>query len=180
MDPFIGQIQPFPYNFAPRAWASCNGQLLAISQNTALFSLVGTTFGGDGRTTFALPDLRGRSPVHYGQGPGLSNVALGQRGGVENQTLLINQMPQHTHGVPGQAQQFSDEIATSRSGEGRVLGRALAEIYAEPGGTTVPGAGSGSASTTGSAGGSQPFAIRDPYLALHYCIALVGIFPSRS
>lgn len=180
MEPFIGQIQPFPYNFAPRSWASCNGQLLSISQNTALFSLVGTTFGGNGQTTFALPDLRGRSPLHFGQGPGLSNIALGQQSGSENHSLLINQMPQHTHTAPAQTPEFSDEIATSRSGEGRVLGRALAEIYAEPGGTTVSGAAGGSASNTGSAGGSQPFGIRDPYLALHYCIALFGIFPSRN
>ncbi len=96
-DPFIGQIQTFGFNFAPRGWARCDGQLLPISSNSALFSLLGTTYGGDGRTTFGLPDLRGRAALHQGQGPGLSNRNLGQRAGAENTTLTVNQMPSHNH-----------------------------------------------------------------------------------
>ena len=96
-EPFIGQIQPFAFNFAPRNWALCDGQLLPISQNTALFSLIGTTYGGDGRTTFGLPDLRGRVPIHQGHGPGLSSYVIGQTGGSATNTLTQAQMPSHTH-----------------------------------------------------------------------------------
>src|SRR6185295_12464655 len=103
-EPFIGMIVMFAGNFAPRNWAFCNGQLLSIAQNTALFSILGTTYGGDGRTTFALPDLRGRVPIHPGQGPGTSNYSLGQQGGVENVTVTQNQLPAHSHGVNAVAQ----------------------------------------------------------------------------
>ena len=99
MEPFLGQIQPFGFNFAPRGWAQCDGQILPISQNTALFSLLGTTFGGDGRTTFALPDLRSRSIVHIGTGAGLDNIKWGERGGATTHTLTLAQMPSHNHNV---------------------------------------------------------------------------------
>src|SRR3954465_13916452 len=101
--PFIGQISLFGGNFAPRGWAFCKGQLLAISQNTALFSILGTTYGGNGQTTFALPDLRGRVPIHFGQGPGLSSYALGETGGAETTTLTVNELPAHTHAVSPRA-----------------------------------------------------------------------------
>src|SRR5919109_3928213 len=99
-DPYVAEIRIFPFNFAPRGWAFCNGQLLPISQNTALFSLLGTTYGGNGQTTFALPDLRGRVPISSSQGPGLSNYDLGEIGGFESVTLTTNQLPAHTHGLP--------------------------------------------------------------------------------
>jgi microcystin-dependent protein len=165
--PFLGEIRIFPYNFAPRGWAFCNGQILSISQNTALFSLLGTTYGGNGQTTFALPDLRGRVPNSSGQGPGLSSYTLGQVGGTETVTLTQSEMPSHNHGVNS-----TNADATS----------------ARPGGN-FPAAGGGynSASSNtmaptmiGNAGGSQPHSNVQPYLTLNYCIALTGIYPSRN
>src|SRR5215475_4860563 len=100
-NPFLGEIRMVPFNFAPKGWALCNGQILSIAQNTALFSLLGTTYGGNGVTTFALPDFRGRTPIHFGQGPGLSNRALGQVGGEENHTLIVAELPSHTHTARG-------------------------------------------------------------------------------
>lgn len=170
MEPFIGQIQAFGFNFAPRGWAFCNGQLLAISQNTALFSLLGTTYGGDGRTTFALPDLRGRTGLQFGSGPGLSNITLGERGGAENHTLTTPQLPSHNHIVaPGGKEEGNSDDPTG--------------AYVAGDGTTAFGSTSDitmGASQSGNTGGNQPFGIRDPYLGINFCIALVGIFPSRN
>lgn len=170
-EPFLGQIMLVPYNFAPRGWAFCNGQILPIAQNTALFSLLGTTFGGNGQTTFALPDLRGRAALSSGQGPGLSSYDLGQVGGTESETLTINQMPQHNHLVTA-----NTEGSNSNSPNGAVPGdTSVGNIYA-----TVLGSATMNVGMITNTGGSQPFALLSPYLVLNYCIALEGIFPSRN
>jgi microcystin-dependent protein len=173
-EPFIGQITLFAGNFAPRGWAFCQGQLLAIAQNTALFSILGTTYGGNGQTTFALPDLRGRTPVGPGQGPGLSNYSLGQSAGVESVTLSMNEMPQHTHALNA-----NTADATQRApGVDRVLAReatAQTAIYS----TAAPNTAM-SPQAIGAVGSSQPHTNLQPYLAVNYIIALEGIFPSRN
>jgi microcystin-dependent protein len=168
-EPFLGMIIIVPYNFAPRGWAFCNGQILPIAQNTALFSLLGTTYGGNGQTTFALPDLRGRFPNSSGQGPGLSNYDLGQVSGTESVTLTVNQLPGHTHPF---APPCSSQPASSSKPSG---------LVPSAGGTynNAPDGALG-AGTTGPAGGSQPTGIMNPYLTLNFCIALEGIFPSRN
>ncbi len=174
-DPFIGEIRMFGGTFAPRNWAFCEGQLLPISQNTALFSLLGTTYGGDGRTTFALPDLRGRAPIHHGQGAGLSNYTLGQRSGQETVTLTTNQLPSHNHSITASLD------ATISAGN---VADADGNIMA-PNGTTRFSDGTTDASmpiTASSAltGGGQPVSVRGPYLAVSYIIALQGTYPSRN
>jgi microcystin-dependent protein len=170
--PFLGQIQIFPYNFAPRGWAFCNGQILPIAQNTALFSLLGTTYGGNGQTTFALPDLRGRVPNSSGQGPGLSNYSLGQVGGTESTTLTINQMPAHGHPYQPKANEGG---GVSKEPLNAYLAKSGENLYAASTDGTLMGM-----QTTGLTGGSQPFSLLQPYLTLNYCIALEGIFPSRN
>lgn len=177
-EPYLGMIIIVPYNFAPRGWAFCNGQILAIAQNTALFSLLGTTFGGNGQTTFALPDLRGRFPNSAGQGPGLSSYDLGQVGGSENASITVNQMPGHAHAytIPasGADANLSEASATTvlagaQASAGTVsIYKAAAPTLQMPGGNTSI------------VGGSQPTPIMNPYLTLNYCIALEGIFPSRN
>ena len=132
-EPFVGEIRMFAGNFAPRGWAFCDGQLLAVSQNDALFSLLGTIYGGDGRTTFGLPDLRGRIPIHAGTGPGLSPRRLGAKGGAENVTLTVNQMPSHNHGLRASA-----DPTTTPNPQDSVLGEATADrIYASSGDVTL-------------------------------------------
>ncbi len=172
-DQYLGEIRLFPYNFAPSGWAFCNGQIMAISQNTALFSLLGTTYGGNGTTNFALPDLRGRAAISSGQGPGLSNWALGQTVGSENVTVLQTQLPSHNHTVSPAA---NDSPASVTRPGGAVMARVSTAVYA--------GAGDGSttmaASTTSTTGGNQPMPVLNPRLVLNYCIALQGIFPSRN
>lgn len=176
MEPFIGQIQAFGFNFAARGWALCDGQIMAISQNTALFSLIGTTFGGDGRTTFALPDLRGRSIVHPGHGPGLSPVTWGQRGGAEQLSLTVNNIPSHNHNmniVPGSAtSDTADQKFLAHQTRG---GGDVPEIYST--GTPSSQLSGGAITATG---GGQPFWSRNPYLGIYVSIALFGVFPSRS
>ena len=170
-EPFVGEIRMFGFNFAPQGWAQCNGQLLPIAENTALFSLLGTTYGGDGHATFALPDMRSRVPVCQGQGEGLSSYADGQAGGAETVTLAATQMPRHTHPV-----RASSKAADSDQLAGRALARSAGHTYtAEPDTSTVM-----NADMLGDTGGSQPHDNIQPYLALNFCIALVGIFPSRS
>ena len=168
MDPFIGQIQAFGFNFAPRGWAKCDGQLLAISSNTALFSLIGTTYGGDGRTTFALPDLRGRSGIHFGNGPGLSNVSWGQQGGAENRTLTVANLPAHGHAINAKEEGTTDDpTGAFVAGDGtNAFGAATDKVMAD--------------TSVGNTGGGQSFSTRDPFLGINYCIALQGIFPSRN
>lgn len=171
MEPFLGQIQPFGFNFPPRGWAFCDGQLLPIAQYSALFSLLGTVYGGDGRTTFALPDLRGRSIVHPGNGPGLSDIRQGQKGGREDVTLLISNMPSHNHSVTA----TTNDGTLDEPMAGARFGTAGTTIYASGGSASVVMAGD---STTNNGGGQQ-FNIRNPFLGIYYSIALVGLFPSR-
>jgi len=175
-EPYLGMIIIVPYNFAPRGWAFCSGQILPIAQNTALFSLIGTTFGGNGQTTFALPDLRGRVSNSSGQGPGLSSYDLGQVGGSENTTLTINQMPAHQHANPKQAASGAAGDAANPDG---AFPAKLDNMYASTADASLLGQ-TPATSLTGITGGSQPFSILQPYLTLNYCIALEGIFPSRN
>lgn len=181
MDNFIGQIILFAGNFDIKSYASCNGQLMSIAQNTALFSILGTTYGGDGRTTFALPDLRGRAPISQGQGPGLSNYTLGQVGGSETTTLITQNMPAHTHALTLSAQvNVSDLNATSDEPAGSFLTTTSNNFYASSG---KPGQNLGGVSASGTAsiaGNNQPFNNMAPYLVLSYQICLYGIFPSRN
>lgn len=168
---FIGQIQFFPYNFAPRSWAFCNGQLLPISQNSALFSLLGTTFGGDGRTSFGLPDMRGRVPVHPGRGPGLTVRQWGEKGGVERVTLTTNQMPSHSHNLMG-----TDNLGDQASPTGNALSRdGRDQTYRNE----APNTDMHSASI-GAAGAGQAHENMAPYLALNCNIATQGVYPSRN
>jgi microcystin-dependent protein len=171
-DPFIGEIRMFGFNFAPVGWATCSGQLMPINQNTALFSLLGTYYGGNGTTTFALPDLRSRVAVNQGQGTGLSSYVIGQQGGTENTTLLQGNMPAHNHTVSPAASDANAQV--SRPG-GAVLARTATSIYnSASDGTTMAGA------TTSTNGSNQPFSNLQPYLAVNFCIAVQGIYPSRS
>ncbi len=172
-DPYIGQIILFGGNFAPRGWSFCNGALLTIAGNEALFSLIGTTYGGDGQVTFALPDLRGRAPVHVGAspGPGRSPYVLGQVGGTETVPLSANQMAAHSHPVKVAARNESG--SQTRPG-GNIL--AAGNNYDSP---TTADATLGGVSA-GEAGGNFPHENRQPYLACNYIIALEGIYPSRS
>ncbi len=170
-DPLIGEIQMFAGNFPPRNWAFCDGQLLAISANTALFSLLGTTYGGDGRTTFALPDLRGRVPIHEGQGPGLSNYLIGQRGGLENVTLNANELPSHTHTANGNTANGS----TPNPQNNTWAAQPSLLQYSPPG--TAAAMKSTAIENTG---GSQPHNNIIPFQAVNYVIALFGIYPSRN
>lgn len=170
-DPFIGEIRMFAGNFAPRGWALCEGQLLAVSQNDALFSLLGTIYGGDGRTTFGLPDLRGRIPIHAGTGPGLSPRPLGQRAGAETVTLSGAQAPSHSHAVKASA-----SVADSRSPEGRVAAEtSLFDLYQSGSPSTVL-----HGSSVTAVGGSQSHTNIQPFLCVNFIIALVGLYPSRS
>jgi len=171
MTPFLGQIQAFGFNFAPRGWAQCNGQLLPISQYNALFSLLGTIYGGDGRTTFALPDFRGRSEVGMGNGPGLSDIRQGQKGGQESATLAVANLPSHNHSV-------AIAVNTAAGSEATPTGD-LASIpngYAED---PTSGAHLGGV-TQSNVGGGQSFSIRSPFLGIEVCIALEGVYPSRN
>ncbi len=183
-DPFIGQIQAFGFNFAPRGWAFCSGALLPISQNTALFSLLGTIYGGDGRTTFQLPDLRGRSPMNEGTGPGLPNFRIGQRGGAQEVTLITSQIPSHNH-VASTTTQTQVGVSNSNGGESIANGQVIANhpgAFSEEGsqGTGLAGVTSTSTTTLAQAGGSQSHNNMQPFLALNYCIALEGTYPSRA
>ena len=172
-EPFVGEIRMFAGNFAPRGWAFCDGQLLSISQNDALFSLLGTLYGGDGRTTFGLPDLRGRIPVHAGSGPGLTTRYLGANGGTENETLIVNQLPVHNH-----APRAVDTPGTSSSPENAVWAAAPQGAFYVTGDAN-PGATMNSQIAT-QIGGSQSHTNMQPYLCIHFIIALVGIYPSRN
>lgn len=167
MEGTIGEIRLFAGNFAPRSWAFCEGQLLSIAQNTALFSILGTTYGGNGQTTFALPDLRGRAPVHPGNGPGLSPRTLGQATGSEQVTLTGAQLPAHNHALA-----VSDQDNDAKLPSGGFL--TAGNHYHSAANGQAP------ASTISSAGGNQPVSIVQPILALNYIICLQGIFPSRS
>jgi microcystin-dependent protein len=172
-DPFVAEIRIFPFNFSPQGWAVCNGQILPISQNTALFSLLGTTYGGDGKSTFALPDMQGNAPMHPGQGPGLSNHLLGETGGSETVTLLESEIPSHAHSL-----RAATTTATKSTPAGNSFSRVsgATPYIAPPGNPLVPM----SASALAPAGGDQPHNNMQPYLTLRFNIALQGIFPPRT
>jgi microcystin-dependent protein len=186
--PYIGQIILVGFNFAPLGYALCNGQLVAIAENTALFQLLGTQFGGDGVNTFALPDLRGRVPVAQGQGSGLSSYVMGQTGGAESVTLTAGQMPQHTHAIDASGLTAKAKSSSSPGDRQTPVGN----VPAAATGLTVPyGSGSPNANmssgaiafsgaiTVANAGGGQPHDNRQPYLTLNFCIATEGVFPSQ-
>jgi len=190
-DPYLGQLTLYPYNFCPRGWTEANGSLLAISSYTALFSLLGTNYGGDGRTTFGLPDLRGRVPVGIGQGPGLTNVPLGQVGGRESFVQSTVQMAPHTHtattnvDVDSQLRSFGSRAGNTGTSSGNVPSTSAESVY-NPGpadtnmGTSAITTTSSATTTVNSAGGGQSINIRNPYLGLRWCIALQGVYPSRN
>ena len=167
-DPFLGEIKMCSFNFAPKGWALCNGQFLPINQNQALFSILGTTYGGNGQTSFALPDLRDRVPIHFGQGPGLTLHTLGERSGAASHTLAIAELPAHNHGV-----RASTAFGSVVSPAGMYPSRNPAAIPQY--GATADVAMAPLA--IGNTGGSQPHDNTQPYLGLNFCIALVGSFP---
>ena len=186
--PYLSEIKLFAFAFPPKGWALCQGQLLPINQNQALFALLGTTYGGNGQTTFALPDLRGRAPLSFGQGGGLQNYVLGQQGGVETETLAITEIPSHTHVVnPAQVNATlpcKNAVATQRSPSGTVPAIEASGVTA-----TYSSAAADSSGSTGAivptlsaanTGGGQPHSNLQPYTVLNYCIALQGIFPSQA
>lgn len=168
-DPFVAEIRIFPFNFAPKGWAWCDGQLLPLSQNTALFSLLGTTYGGNGKSNFALPDLQGRAPMHPGQGPGLSLHDLGETGGSETVSLLESEIPNHSHTF-----NTVNDIGTAPSPANAYLAQA-------PAYTTAPGGGpvAMNVQAVAPAGGDQPHNNMQPYLTFYFCIAMQGVFPPR-
>jgi len=169
-DPFVAEIRMFGFNFPPRGWATCNGQLLPISQNTALFSLLGTNFGGDGKVTFGLPNLGDRFALGVGQGPGLSDYQVGELGGASSVTLLASEIPAHSHGLRAGASPLTD----SPAGAALAPPAAGALAYRIPG-SQVAMAGDSSSAT----GGNLPHENMPPYLTLNFCIAMQGIFPPR-
>lgn len=171
-EPFVGEIRMFAGNFAPRGWAFCDGQLLAVSQNDALFSLYGTIYGGDGRTTFGLPDMRGRIPLHQGQGPGLSSRRIGSRGGSENETLTTNQLPSHSHTLNANARQDNmtnpqGNVLCDPNPEGRLYDQVTQDASA-------------ATTSVGNTGGTRSHTNLMPTLCVNFIAALFGIYPSRS
>jgi len=186
MEGYIGEIRMFGGNFAPRAWAFCSGQLLAISQNTALFSILGTTYGGDGRTTFALPDLRGRIPYSQGTGPGLSPIRLGERAGTETNTMNILTMAAHNHLAIKSEGTLSVKVSEATADENSAVGNFLTEqnpnpFYASTNGTEDYGGVAAQVSATaGMTGNQQPINNLQPFIVSYYIICLQGIYPSRS
>ncbi|MFC0779674.1 phage tail protein [Flavobacterium sp. HJSW_4] len=196
MEVFLGTILSFAFNFAPRGWAFCNGQMMSIAQNSALFSLLGTTFGGDGMSTFGLPDLRGRAPIHFGQAPGLSNYVMGEKAGYEQFTLTTLNIPAHGHTLAttgtGTVSLTANSVVggtitniTDGGNNSFSSGGSTPNIYSEPGGsgTDKIGGFTGTvalAGNTGLTGGTQPFPLSSPYLVVNMCIATSGIFPSRN
>ena len=170
-DPFVAEIRIFAFNFAPTGWAFCDGQVMPISQNTALFSLLGTTYGGDGKSTFALPNLQGNAPMQPGQGPGLSLHDLGETGGSQAVTLLQSEIPMHSHVLNG----TNGPANLQAPAADRVLGRANNNVYHAPGNLVAM-----APEALAPAGGNQPHNNMQPYLTLNFCIALQGVFPPRS
>lgn len=191
VDPFLGQITIYAFNFAPQGWALCHGQLLPISQNTALFALLGTTFGGDGKSTFALPDLQGRVPIGVGQGLGLTEYVVGQEDGSETIVLNTSEMASHAHAFDSSAMQGTlrcyDGRGNQRDATGNVPAVESAGVTAafSDAAPLTSNLASGAVAVTGAlaltpTGGGQPHANLQPFLVLNYCIAMSGIFPSRS
>ena len=172
-DPFVAEIRIFPFNFAPRGWAWCDGQLLPISQNTALFSLLGTYYGGNGKSNFALPDLQGNVPMFWGQGPGLSLYDLGQTSGSQTVTLLQSEIPSHSHGVMAAAQIATSAVPSVSVGPARSRGMNLYQSNVTQNLVQM------SPSAVSPAGGDQPHNNMMPFLTLYFCIALQGVYPPR-
>ncbi len=182
-EPFVGEVKVFGFNFAPVGYMTCQGQLLSIAQNTALFALLGTIYGGDGQTTFALPDLQGRVPIGQGTGPGLPTYDIGEEAGTPSVTLTTNNLPMHIHSANSSLKvqvKASTANAGEQSPEGTFPAVTTSSNYADSatantftGGTTITG-------SFDPAGGSQPFSIMNPYLCMNYSIAIEGIFPSRN
>lgn len=171
IDPLLGEMMLVGGNFCPANWLPANGALLSIAQNSALYSLLGTTYGGDGQTTFGLPDLRGRVPLGVGQGPGLSYMGQGQMGGTESVTLMSSQMPAHTHQLAASTAPATHAAPAA----GRLPAQAQnAGVYRDAGGATV------ALTATDVAGASQPFTVRNPYLGMTWCIAISGVYPSSN
>ena len=170
-DPFVAEIRIFPFNFAPKGWAWCNGQLLPISQNTALFSLLGTTYGGDGKSTFALPDLEGSAPMHPGEGPGLSPHDLGERAGAETVTLLDSEMPAHAHSLMANTGQANLQVPSPARSMALATG---GNAYTDQISNITPLA----PQALTQAGGDQPHNNMQPYLCIDFILSLFGIFPS--
>jgi len=168
-EPFLGEIRVFGFNFAPQGWAQCNGQILPIAQNTALFSLLGTMYGGNGVNTFALPNLQGRAPVHMGTSGGVPNISIGQSGGAASITLSVNQMPAHGHAVA-----CCSVAGKEASPAGNYLAKKTKD-FATAGDNNTMAAG-----MIQHAGGNQAVPTQSPFLGLNFCIALVGIYPSRA
>ena len=171
-EPFVGEIRMFAGNFAPRAWAFCDGQLLAVSQNDALFSLYGTIYGGDGRTTFGLPDMRGRIPLHQGQGPGLSQRRLGSKGGTETETLTVNQLPSHTHNLEANilsnnSTTAANNVLSDPNPDGRIYDEVTQDAFAATSAIT-------------NTGSSQSHSNLMPTICVNFIVALFGIYPSRN
>ncbi len=174
-DPFVAEIRILPTNFAPRGWAFCNGQLLPISQNTALFSLLGTTYGGDGRSTFALPNLQGSAAMHPGQGPGLSPRDLGETGGQQTVTLVLSEIPMHTHTANGKVAGGTANPSNMVWGTSNAA-KVAANFYAP----AAPSPVTMNAGALANAGGNVPHNNMMPFLTFNFCIALQGVFPPRS
>jgi microcystin-dependent protein len=177
VDPFVAEIRILPFNFAPKGWAFCDGQLMPLSQNTALFSLLGTTYGGDGKSTFALPNLQGSAAMHPGQGPGLSLRDLGEMGGESYVTLLVSEMPVHTHVMNATISPSQTTLPANNTSFGRSVGGSFYKANTP----TVYGPLTQMApQATTPAGGSLPHNNLQPYLTLNYCIALQGVYPPRT
>jgi microcystin-dependent protein len=177
-NPYLGEIRAFSFGFAPKGWSMCNGQTIAISQFTALFSLLGTTYGGNGQTTFALPNLQGRAAVNWGQGPGLSNYDLGELTGTETVTLTSQQMPQHNHmwAADSAVGDAPSPLGNFLAGAKIPTNNVQLATYGAAGGATVPLAPTMLATTGNNVGHSN----MQPFLVVNFCIAMVGIFPSRN
>ena len=175
MDPFVAEIRIFPFNFAPKGWAFCDGQILPLSQNTALFSLLGTTYGGDGKSNFALPNMQGNAPMHPGQGPGLSLHDLGETGGSDTVSLLESEIPSHSHAMMASSDSADNFVPAAAIMLAKPLGRGN-NLFA----TTATPLVAMNDNALAPAGGDQPHNNLQPYLTLNFCIALQGVYPPRS
>jgi microcystin-dependent protein len=176
METFMGLIAAFGFNYPPRGWMTCSGQLVSISQNSAMFALLGTMYGGDGQNTFGLPDLRGRTLVGMGNGPGLSPIQQGEMAGSQSVTILATNMPQHNHTLGAATLLVANTPADGGVPSGFLANTGSTKIYGEASNASTRAIGG----TTDMAGGNQPIGIMNPYLGINYCIAMEGIFPSRN